>query len=155
MCFEPKGSSSGRRLCIQVRYSVFYMSKLQQKAFISYLSIKYLNFLNIYTENTVVKSCDKKLKSTWTYKTIRCYIIGFSGNAIQCLRMFYKVIVEYCISSLVVRRVCSIWRSKMLVECWSNWSMYIAGGDKMWGLKINWYIGLFLPVFCIGISSLW
>ena len=24
-CFEPKGSSSGRRLYIQVRYSVFYM----------------------------------------------------------------------------------------------------------------------------------
>jgi len=37
-CFEPKGSSSGKQLYIQAWYSVFYMPKLQQKAFITYLS---------------------------------------------------------------------------------------------------------------------
>jgi len=46
-CFEPKISSKGRRLYIQVLYSVFYKLKLQSKAFIRYLNIKYLNFLNI------------------------------------------------------------------------------------------------------------
>ena len=47
-CFEPEGLSSGRRLYIQGWYSVFYMLKLQQKASIRYISIKYLYFLNMY-----------------------------------------------------------------------------------------------------------
>ena len=29
ICFEPEGSSSGRQLCIQLRYGVFYVQKLQ------------------------------------------------------------------------------------------------------------------------------
>jgi len=29
-CFEPEGSSSGRRTCIQVWYSVFYLHQYKQ-----------------------------------------------------------------------------------------------------------------------------
>ena len=43
-CFEPEGSSSGRRLYIQVWYRVFYMLKLKLKALIRYLSTKYLEY---------------------------------------------------------------------------------------------------------------
>jgi len=42
-CFEPEGLSSGRRLYMQVWNCVFYKLKL----FIRYLSMKYLDFLNI------------------------------------------------------------------------------------------------------------
>ena len=49
-CFEPEGSSSGRRFYAQVWHSMFYMLELQYKAFIRYLSVKYLNILNISYE---------------------------------------------------------------------------------------------------------
>jgi hypothetical protein len=60
--------------------------------------------------------------------------------------MFYKVRLEYChtisISSLVSRTVCLILRSRKLVMS-EYWSVYIAGGDIMRGLKVNWYMGCF------------
>jgi hypothetical protein len=31
-CFEPEGSSSGTRLCVQVRYGAFYMHRYKQSS---------------------------------------------------------------------------------------------------------------------------
>jgi hypothetical protein len=46
-CFEPKGSSTGRRLYIQVRYSVFYMD--QYKLFCRKKSIFDIDIENVDT----------------------------------------------------------------------------------------------------------
>jgi len=46
-CFEPKGSSTGRRLCMQLWYGMFYLLKLQYKRFYKISKYKMLNFLNI------------------------------------------------------------------------------------------------------------
>jgi hypothetical protein len=45
--FEPEGSSSGRRMYMWLRYDVFYVLKLQQKAVIIFVNIKYFIFLNM------------------------------------------------------------------------------------------------------------
>ena len=46
-CFEPEGSSSGRRLYVQLRYGMFYMLKLQQ-------NYRMLNFLNVEIQHFIL-----------------------------------------------------------------------------------------------------
>jgi len=77
--FETQGSSSGRRLCIQLWYGTFYMRRYKQSSF-NDCTFCYNIWLHYFCANSLLCSCIRTfVLSVWAVHALKRYSSPVTG----------------------------------------------------------------------------